>query len=114
LRAALTCEWLQIPHEIAKEMSEDDVLALVEYDHWPLRHADGGPDLHWNLRPMLIADHKLKTKADAKDMAKERKVRRAAEDHIAHMQAKGTARRKPPKRSWPKRPFRARWRKKWK
>lgn len=85
LRAATIIVWLEVPHEIAKEMTEDEVLALVEYDHYPIRKADGGPDLHWNLRPMLRDDHKTKTKHDASDMAHERKVRKASAAHESKM-----------------------------
>ena len=117
--AALTCIFLELPHEKAKEMSENEVIALLgEWDHYPIRHADGGPDTHWNLRPLFSADHKVKTKADAKDMAKERKVRKAHTRHLAKMKDKdidtsdipeaNEAWFKKAKRSWPSRPFQRR------
>jgi hypothetical protein len=90
LRAATIIAWLELPHDIAKTMSEDEIIGLVDYDHHPIRHADGGLDVHWNLRPMLRADHKVKTKFDAADMAKERKVRRAVNEHAQRMLLKST------------------------
>ena len=105
LRAATICALLEIPHEIAKAMTEAEVLALVEYDHYTIRKADGGTDQHFNLRPLLRPDHKLKTRRDAADMAHERKVRRSVSEHMQRMLLKGTN-RKPPQRSrWPKRAF---------
>jgi hypothetical protein len=81
----------EIPHEHQKLMTADQVCSLVEWDHWPIRRADGGPDRHWNARPRLIAVHRHKTaKIDAPDMARERKVRRADASHKARLIAKGS------------------------
>jgi hypothetical protein len=106
--AAAICAFLELPHEIAKAMSEDEVLELVEWDHWPTRHADGGKDVHWNLRPLLRHDHKWKTRQDAADMAKERTVRRAVDEHAQRMLLKSMS--EPPTRRsrWPSRPFQRR------
>jgi hypothetical protein len=104
--AALAAIYLELPHEIAKELSEDDVIAMLgEWDHYPHRYADGGGNQFWNLRPMFAADHKRKTKLDAKDMAKERKVRRAHAKHISRMTAKRGLSASPRPSRWPKRPF---------
>jgi hypothetical protein len=106
--AAAICALIELPHEQAKAMSEGEILGLVDWDHFPHRHADGGKAVHWNLRPMLRHDHVIKTKVDAADMAHERKVRRAVDAHTQRMLLK-TGKRKPrPRSRWPKRPFRRR------
>ncbi len=106
LRAATIVAWLELPHRIAKELSEDEIIGMIEYDHYPIRKADGGPDTHWNLRPLLRHDHKWKTKHDAADMAKERHVRMAVNAHAQRMLLKSTG-EKPVRRSrWPKRRLR--------
>jgi hypothetical protein len=91
LRAATIIAWLELPHEIAKAMTEDEIIGLVEYHHHPVRKADGGEDVHYNLQPMLRADHKVETKKGAADMAKERKVRRATFEHVHRMALKAGA-----------------------
>lgn len=105
--AALTVALLELPHEIAKGMTEKAINAMIELDHYPIRHADGGPDAHWNLRPLFNQDHKLKTKADAADMAKERKVRRAVDEHTQRMLLKGFGKKAAARMGyrWPSRPF---------
>lgn len=107
--ASLIIAWLELPHGIAQTLSEDEIIALVEFDHYPCRKADGGPDAHWNLRPLLRHDHLAKTKLDAKDMAHERKVRRAVAEHADRMAAKGQGPSigKPMKYRWPKRRLRS-------
>lgn len=105
--AAMICIHLEIPYEEAKARTEDEIIGLAgEWDHYPHRHADGGPSAHYNLRPLFPQDHLEKTKLDAKDMAKERKVRRAVDEHKQRMLLKGMGKKPIKKRSsWPKRPF---------
>ena len=74
-----------IPYEQSKNMTAEQIISRVQFDHYPVRHADGGVDEPWNLTPRLIADHRQKTKRDARDMAKERKVRRAVDEHVQRM-----------------------------
>jgi 5-methylcytosine-specific restriction endonuclease McrA len=108
--AAMICAWLDLPHEQAKAMTEEEIRGLIDLDHWPHRKADGGQDAHWNLRPMLRPEHAAKTKRDHKDMAKERKVRRAVDQHAARLLLKTTpGLASKPKRRWPKRKLRSRW-----
>jgi len=106
--AATLCVLFEIPHFIAKNMSEDEVLAMFEFDHHPIRYADGGPNVFWNLRPLLIPDHAAKTVLDAKDRAKERKVRKAVDLHKAKMQLKeiGAYVEQAKRSRWPKRKLR--------
>lgn len=87
LRAATIVAWLELDHDTAKEMTEAEILGLIEYDHF-IPHAQGGPDTHWNLFPLFRQDHKIKTTKDLANMAKERKVKRANEQHKQTMQAK--------------------------
>jgi hypothetical protein len=104
--AAMICLRLELPHWIAKALTESEVLALVEWDHYPQRYVDGGPDAHWNLQPLLAVDHKVKTAKDAGERAHERRVRRSVDEHRQRMLLKGMG-KKPVKRSrWPKRRMR--------
>jgi hypothetical protein len=50
-----------IPHEHAKQMSDEQIISLFQFDHYPIPHAHGGPDESWNLEPRLIAEHRIKT-----------------------------------------------------
>lgn len=78
-----------IPHEHAKQLSALQIISLYQWDHYPIRKADGGPDEPWNLRPLMIAPHREKTaKHDAPDMAHERKVSAAHEDFRRRLLAK--------------------------
>lgn len=86
-------------------MSSGQIISLYQFDHHPVRVADGGTDHPSNLRPLLIAVHRVKTaKHDAPDMARERRVRRAVDAHAQRMLLKRAGKPKPPSR-WPKRSF---------
>lgn len=65
-----------IPYDHAKLMSADQIISLYEWDH-NILHETGHPDRdeYWNLKPMLIAAHRAKTKIDAKIIAKGRRLR---------------------------------------
>lgn len=52
---------LLIPHDHAKLMSAEQVISLFEFDHYPIRHEAGGPDEPWNIQPLMIAPHGVKT-----------------------------------------------------
>ena len=61
-----------IDHESAKNMTEDQVLSIFQFDHWPIPKHRQGPDAHWNLTPRPIIEHRRKsatfdTPAAAKD-----------------------------------------------
>jgi hypothetical protein len=112
--AATLCEMLTddgtgklvkiIPHEDAVKMTEDQVLSLFRFDHG-LYHAQGGPDEFWNLTPMLIREHQVKTsKRDIPLMAKTRRIEKAQEEFRARLLAKDRGEPRPPSR-WPKRKF---------
>ena len=86
--AAAICIVLDIPHEHQKLMTADQVLSLVQWDHWPIRRDDGlalgmsleEVDRFSNLFPRPIMAHREKTsKIDIPQIAKSRRILAAAE-----------------------------------
>jgi hypothetical protein len=65
-----------IPHDHAKLMTADQIISLFQLDHYPIRHADGGPDEPWNLEFKFIGAHREKTKRDQAEMAKSKRIRK--------------------------------------
>lgn len=83
-----------IPHEHAKMMTEDQVLSVFGWDHYPIRKADNGPDAHWNLTPRPILEHRRKSATvDVPQMAKADRI-------IERLNGQ-----RKPKRKIPSRPF---------
>jgi hypothetical protein len=39
-----------ITHEHAKLLTARQIISLYQFDHYPRRKADGGPDAPWNIR----------------------------------------------------------------
>ena len=79
LVAALSA--LFLTHDEARALSEDQVLSLVVWDHYPIPHAEGGEDTHYNLTPLLIASHREKTaKIDVPGIAKRKRISKAHEE----------------------------------
>jgi len=65
-----------ISHEEAKGMTEAQILARFDFDHWPIRKADGGPDAPWNLEPRPTDEHDAKTRTiDVPQIAKQKRIR---------------------------------------
>jgi hypothetical protein len=92
-----------IPWEDAKAMSDDQIISLFEFDHYPYRAEGGGPDEPWNLEPRLIRAHRIKTaKKDAPEIAKIKRVLAAEDDFRRRLLAKAKGEPRPPSR-WPKR-----------
>jgi hypothetical protein len=61
----------------AKLMTEDQFLSLFQWDHNMLHAFEGEDrDSYYNLTPMLIMAHRRKTKADAKIIAKSKRIRK--------------------------------------
>jgi hypothetical protein len=78
-----------IPHEHAKLMTAAQVISLFQFDHYPIRKADGGPDEPWNLRPLGIMAHRVKTaEKDAPEMARNRDVQASEAIHRAKLALK--------------------------
>lgn len=77
---------LILSHDEAKALSEDQVLSLFQFQHGVIPHAEGGPDTHWNIEPMLIVQHREVTaKVDIPGIAKRRRVRTDFEEHTRTM-----------------------------
>jgi hypothetical protein len=67
----------KIPYEHAKAMGETNFLSLWVRDH-NILHSSEHPDRDefWNMTPMLLAEHREKTKRDMKIIAKSRRIRK--------------------------------------
>lgn len=50
-----------IDHASAKAMTEDQVLSVFAWDHYPVAVNQGGKDVHHNLVPRPIIEHRKKT-----------------------------------------------------
>ena len=50
-----------IDHESSKAMTEDQVLSVFNWDHYPVPKHRDGPDTHWNLTPRPIIEHRHKS-----------------------------------------------------
>ena len=87
--AAMLALHFEIPHLHQMLMHEDQIIMLFEADHFPIRKADGGPDVFWNCLSRWRREHREKTaKIDMPDMAHERRVRSSHADHLRRMAAK--------------------------
>lgn len=94
-----------LTHDESVALSEDQVLSLVQWDHWPIPHAEGGTDEHHNLRPMLIGGHREVTrKIDVPGIAKRKRVSRAQEE-FRRLMLTPRADRPVKKSKWAKRPL---------
>lgn len=64
-----------IGYEDSKLMTAKQICSLYEWDHFPIRHENGGPDEPWNLQPRLIKAHREKTaKIDIPGSAKSKRI----------------------------------------
>jgi len=80
---------LFLTYDERKELSEDQVLSLVHFDHDPIPHAEGGTGDHFNLVPLLIGGHRVKTATvDVPGIAKRKRVSEAEQQFRARMLAK--------------------------
>ena len=96
-----------MPYEVSKRMSADQIIALFEWDHWPIPKAEGGPDEPWNLMPRPIDIHREKTaKIDIPAIAKGKRIRRDQEEFRRRILAKEPGRSARPPSRWPSRPIR--------
>lgn len=78
--AAAICQ-LFLTHDEAQALSEEQVLQLVAWDHYPIPHAEGGPDTHFNLTATLVPGHKEKTaKIDIPGIAKRKRISKTHEE----------------------------------
>lgn len=102
--AAALRELAGIPYDHAKLMSEDHIISLFHFDH-TIYHSQDGADAHYNLTPMLIEAHRVKTRTvDVPQIAKTKRISKKQEEFRALMLTPRDQR--PPKKSrWPSRPF---------
>lgn len=76
----------RIEYERSKRMTANQIIALFHWDHYPIPHAEGGPDEPWNLCPMLISEHREKTrKTDVPTIAKGKRIRGKQAEHGLRM-----------------------------
>ena len=93
---------LIISHDHAKLMSDDQIISLFHFDHYPIPHAHGGPDEAWNLEPRPIAEHREKTATvDQPMMAKVDRIvkREAGKTKPPQIQSRGFTPAKPQRRA---------------
>lgn len=76
-------QWLPIiDHTHAKQMTANQIISLFHWDHYPVPHAEGGPDEPWNLHAELIGAHREKTrKVDVPRIAKNKRIRKKEREH---------------------------------
>ena len=73
-------DWL-IPEPVRSQGSADDILKCCEWDHYPVRRADGGDNDPRNIRPLPRTVHAEKTAAkDIPAIAKGKRLARSAEE----------------------------------
>lgn len=100
-----------IPYDLAKQMTEDEVLAIFDWHH-NVPKAHDGPDTHWNIAPMEKAPHRKRTaEIDVPTIAKSKRIVKAHDAHQKIMAAKVTGIEPEPgrrARSWPSRPLHGR------
>jgi hypothetical protein len=72
----------EIPYEDSKLMTASQICSLYHFDHHPIRVADGGETVPWNLTPRFIGEHRAKTaKIDQPQLAKQRRIRARLVEH---------------------------------
>lgn len=64
-----------LPNDLQRKLYDEKadaqvILSMFEWDHYPKRHVDGGPNKWWNIRPLSPEDHKEKTRKDKGELAK--------------------------------------------
>lgn len=108
LKVKLAAALLQlghIPFSQAKRMNADQIIALYRFDHYPIPHAQDGPDEPWNLQPLLAGTHDWKTaKVDIPQIAKTKRITKA-EEAFRQRLLTPPPERPPWKHNWPSRPF---------
>ncbi|MDB5501230.1 MAG: hypothetical protein JWR89_1132 [Tardiphaga sp.] len=97
-----------IPHDMARQMSDDQIISLFHFDHYPIPHAHLGPDEAWNLEPRPIVEHRgVTAKIDVPRIAKAKRLAKATNALAAVLASKATGEpvelvQKPGKHVWPK------------
>ena len=96
-----------VPYDDAKRMTAEQIIAHYEWDHGIL-HALGGTDDWWTLKPMMVAEHRQKSRKDTAAVAKVKRLEKKREQ--AAILAGIVTREIESKRKWvsrkiPSRPF---------
>lgn len=87
--AATLLQLGDIPYDDGVQMTAEQIISLYQWDHFPVRKCDGGPDEPWNLVPRLIAEHRTKTATiDQPQIAKGKRIRRKWAQHQQRMTSK--------------------------
>lgn len=97
-------ELLRIPYDDAKQMTADQVISLVHFDHGIL-HAVDPVDDHWNLTPRLIAPHREKSRKDTGIVAKVRRLTKDQEEFQRRVLQRECGQKREPKRTIQSRGF---------
>lgn len=92
--AALVLAWMEargepIPHDHQQALTAHQICSLVEFNHYPVRRADGGTNHPSNLQPLLRAAHKERTrKVDIPEIAKRKRIVRASDAAVNRLLSK--------------------------
>jgi hypothetical protein len=106
--AACIRELLGIPYEHAKLMTDDQMISLIQFDHihhHALNKHEPWVDEHWNLDPLTIMIHRVKTRTiDVPQIAKTKRLTREHEE-FQRLMLTPRAERPVKKSRWGSRPF---------
>lgn len=91
-----------IPHEEAKGLSADEVISRFDFHHYPIPHAHGGPDEHWNLEPMPRSLHReITAKIDIPRIAKTKRLSKSQEEFRRKVMEKPCGAKREKTGNWP-------------
>lgn len=97
-----------IPYAEAKTLTEDQILARFDWHHFPIAKANGGPDTHWNIQPMVRAAHREETaKVTIPTVAKGKRITKDQEEFRRRLLAKDRGEQPAPSK-WPPRKMQSR------
>lgn len=87
--ASLAGHFLGMSYDERKDLTAHQMMMLLHFDHDPEPHANGGPDLHFNLTPLTIMAHRRKTATiDVPQIAKTKRIAKKDAIHKANLALK--------------------------